>query len=69
MILRENSYKSLVGELKSAETEVNEIKTVCAHALQLKFSREIEVLQFDADCSDCYVIFRTFMINLRPEGE
>ena len=47
MILRENSYKSLVGELKSAETEVNEIKIICAQALLLEIFREIEVLQID----------------------
>ena len=55
VILRENSYKTLARELKSAETEVNEMKTVCAHALLLEFSREIEVFQFAAHCSDLYV--------------
>ena len=45
----------------SARTEISGngskryIKTVRAHALLLEFSCEIEVLQFDADCSDRYV--------------
>ena len=55
LAVQDPRLNTLARELKSTETEVNEMKTICAHALLLEFSREIEVLQFDADCSDWYV--------------
>jgi len=44
VILRENSYKTLARKLKSAETEVNEMKH-SLRAMLLAFPREIDAKQ------------------------